>query len=326
MELEAGVGDILEDVGYLGLGSRLKRLAERLLNDAALIHAESGETIQPGQFPLIAALDRYGPLTVNQAVDALGVSQPAVTRAASELVKAGLAASTPSEVDKRQKTIALSPAGRDAVDRMKRSMWPRVEAAARAICATVDGDFLQNVAAVERGIAERPLADRVLNRDLEIVPFRDSLAQTFYDINAEWIADMFVLEPHDEHVLQHPRETILDLGGEILFVRAAGLGIVGTCALQPSEGGFTELTKMGVRASARGRKAGEFLLQAALEKAKERGFDDQLFLLTNTKCASAIHLYEKHGFVHDAEIKAMFGGRYGRCDVAMRYRGDDARA
>lgn len=318
--------DILQDVGYLGLGSRLKRLAERLLNDAALIHAESGEAIQPGQFPLLAALDRYGPLTVNQAVEVLGVSQPAVTRAASELVKAGLAQSTPSTVDKRQKTIALSADGRAAVVRMTEGMWPRVEAAARALCAGVDGDFLSAITAVERGVAERSLADRVLNRDLEIVAFRDSLAETFYDINAEWIAAMFVLEPHDEHVLKHPRETILDQGGEILFVRAAGLGVVGTCALQPGEGGFTELTKMGVRPSARGRKAGEFLLKAVLAKAEERGLADKLFLLTNTKCASAIHLYEKHGFVHDAAIMDTFGARYSRCNVAMRYRGGAARA
>lgn len=37
------------------------------------------------------------------------------------------------------------------------------------------------------------------------------------------------------------------------------------------------------------------------------------------KCAAAIHLYEKLGFVHDAEIMRLFGARYERCDVAMSY-------
>ena len=46
-----------------------------------------------------------------------------------------------------------------------------------------------------------------------------------------------------------------------------------------------------------------------------------LYLLTNADCAPAIHLYEKMGFEHDAQIMRDFGLRYERCNVAMRYRG-----
>ena len=80
-----------------------------------------------------------------------------------------------------------------------------------------------------------------------------------------------------------------------------------------------ELTKMGVLPEARGRKAGEFLLRAMIARAAELGAET-LYLLTNARCAPAIHLYEKVGFVHDAEIMRDYGGRYARCDVAMRYR------
>lgn len=149
--------------------------------------------------------------------------------------------------------------------------------------------------------------------------YRDDLAVHFRDINAEWISAMFRLEPTDEEVLNDPRGRIIDRGGAILFVEAAGLGIVGTCALQRSQGSAFELTKMGVRETARGRKAGEFLLAAAIERAKVLGADP-LYLLTNSRCAAAIHLYEKAGFQHDAEIMTRYGARYERCDVAMRYR------
>ena len=79
-----------------------------------------------------------------------------------------------------------------------------------------------------------------------------------------------------------------------------------------------ELTKMGVTATARGLKAGEALLAAMIERAKAMRAQ-QLYLLTNRKCAAAIHLYEKAGFVHDAGIMAQYGARYARCDVAMDY-------
>ncbi|WP_298288556.1 GNAT family N-acetyltransferase [Novosphingobium sp.] len=153
---------------------------------------------------------------------------------------------------------------------------------------------------------------------LTIREYSDDLAQHFHDINAEWIEAMFVLEPLDREVLQNPREKIIAPGGVILFVEAAGLGIVGTCALKPTGGLGYELTKMGVRESARGTGAGAFLLEAVIARAVEVEADP-LYLLTNRDCAAAIHLYEKLGFRHDAGIMAEYGARYARCDVAMRY-------
>lgn len=153
---------------------------------------------------------------------------------------------------------------------------------------------------------------------LVIREFEDALAQDFHDINAEWINSMFRLEATDRDVLQNPRERIIVPGGQILFVEAPDLGIVGACALQKTGPTSFELTKMGVRESARGLKAGEFLLAAVIERANDLGADP-LYLLTNAKCAAAIHLYEKLGFQHDAEIMAEYGARYERCNVAMRY-------
>ncbi|MCC6477617.1 MAG: GNAT family N-acetyltransferase [Sphingomonadaceae bacterium] len=155
---------------------------------------------------------------------------------------------------------------------------------------------------------------------LKIVKFRDDLAPLFHDINAEWINGMFEMEEVDRHVLEHPRETIIDKGGVILFVDVEGRGIVGAGALKWSEPGQLELTKMGVRSDLRGLKAGEFLLQALIERAATMA-PDRLYLLTNKQCEAAIHLYAKCGFEHDAELLAEARHHYARCDVAMTYRG-----
>lgn len=148
--------------------------------------------------------------------------------------------------------------------------------------------------------------------------FDDALAADFHRINAAWIEAMFRLEPTDLDVLLHPRERIVDAGGAILFLEAAGDGVIGTVALQKTGEGQFELTKMGVTAAAQGRGAGERLLRAALAEAGRLGAE-RLYLLTSSKCAAAIRLYERHGFVHDAGVMREFGGRYARCDVAMLY-------
>lgn len=154
---------------------------------------------------------------------------------------------------------------------------------------------------------------------LRIVEYRDELAPHFRDINADWIETMFVMEDVDRYVLDNPRETIIDPGGAILFVELEGRGIVGAGALRWSEPGQLELTKMGVKPDIRGLKAGEFLLDALIERAATM-VPDRLFLLTNSACEAAIHLYEKCGFEHDAELLAAARHHYDRCDVAMTWR------
>jgi ribosomal protein S18 acetylase RimI-like enzyme len=62
------------------------------------------------------------------------------------------------------------------------------------------------------------------------------------------------------------------------------------------------------------------LLDAVIQRAKKMPFKT-LFLLSNKKAEAAVHLYEKLGFRHDAEIMAHYGASYDRCNVAMRYTG-----
>ena len=159
-----------------------------------------------------------------------------------------------------------------------------------------------------------------MNSTLTIREYGEELAPHFRDINAEWIGAMFRLEDTDREVLDNPGTKIIEPGGVILFVEHASLGIVGACALQKTGATSYELTKMGVRESVRGQKAGEFLLAAVIDRAKALKADP-LYLLTNSICAPAIHLYEKLGFQHDAGIMERHGARYQRCDVAMRYQG-----
>ena len=154
---------------------------------------------------------------------------------------------------------------------------------------------------------------------LRLLPFRGELAATFREINEEWISSMFEIEESDRALLDAPQESILDAGGFIWFVEHDALGVIGTCAVMPRQGGAYELTKMGVLERARGLKAGEFLLRAVLDESRSRNLRP-LFLLTNSTCEAAIHLYRKHGFVDDEEIMRRYAGSYDRCDVAMLWR------
>jgi len=317
--------DILADDGLLFLGSRLKRLGERMQADVARIIEAAGLPVQPTHYPVLAAIARGGPASVGEVASAIGMSQPAVTRSVTRLVELGLVETRPAAHDRRQRALVLSETGQAMLLESKYSVWPQVEAAVAELCGPRGGAMLAEIATLEAGLRAASLDRRAMDgptAGLRIRSFDDTLAAAFHDINAAWISAMFTLEPTDREVLENPRARIIAPGGDILFVEAPGVGVIGTCALQRTGERRFELTKMGVIEAARGRKAGEFLLRAVLRRARELDAET-LYLLTNSACACAIHLYEKLGFVHDATILRDYGARYARCDVAMLYRGPD---
>ena len=312
--------DVVAQMGPSFLGSRLKRLGERMQASAAGFIAAEGLPLLPGHMPVLAAL-RTGSRTVGELAEASRTSQPGISRVLGQLEKLELVTDCDSP-DLRTRTVTLTPAGDAMVRRLVDDIWPRIGGAADQIMQAAGGDFLRQLASMEDALVQASIADRASaagRGGLRVREYDPSLAHEFHQINAEWIDAMFAMEQTDREVLENPQQHILDRGGDILFVEAPGLGIVGTCALQKTGPAAFELTKMGVRETARGLKAGEFLLQAVIERARHLGADP-LYLLTNRKCAAAIHLYEKLGFHHDAEIMARYGARYERCNVAMRYR------
>lgn len=315
--------DIIKLNPHLFLGSRLKRLGEQLQADVLTVVRDAGLPVQPAHYPFLVALDRYGALSVSALSEAVGVSQPGVTRALARLVELGLVRLDQPSHDRRQSVATLTEEGQDIVVRSRRDVWPQVEAAVRDLCDEIDEPLMRALDAFEAAVDAKPLhrrAREVGASALRIVEFSDALAPVFKEVNAQWIEAMFAMEATDLEVLDNPRTRIIAPGGDILFVEADGLGIVGACALQKTGEHQFELTKMGVHECARGRKAGEHLLKAIIARAGRLGAE-RLYLLTSSKCAAAIHLYEKAGFEHDANIMAEFGSRYERCNVAMLYRG-----
>jgi len=308
--------DAVADEGAVMLGSRLKRLAERLQAGAERIAMDCGLPTQPSQMPVLTALHRHGAMSVGTLAELVGISQPAISRILTRLTEMELVEGSLNENDQRTRTIALTAKGEEAMQLAETVLWPRLRAAVGEVC---DAGFLDQIAAIETALAAQPL-ERRPNGGLAIRRFSNELAHHFHDINAEWIAEMYTLEPTDVDVLTHPRERFIDKGGDILFVEHPTLGIVGTCGLQKTGERQFELTKMGVRPEARGLKAGEFLLRAVIARAFAMGCD-RLYLLSNSKGAAGVHLYEKVGFVHDAGIMEEFGKRYARTNVAMLYQG-----
>lgn len=155
------VEDVVRELGHLSLGTLLKRIGETLQAQTQAVLAAHGIEQPVAWFPLLAALDRLGALSVGELSQAVGVSQPVVTRSLRGLEDDGLVESEASAEDRRVRRIALSRKGRSLVQRAQREAWPAIEATVAQACAGLSGDLLTQLAALEDALTDAPLLQRV---------------------------------------------------------------------------------------------------------------------------------------------------------------------
>lgn len=148
--------------------------------------------------------------------------------------------------------------------------------------------------------------------DVKIVEFDPAYALDFAELNYQWIAESYGVEAHDREILDHPKESIVDAGGQVFFAVVDDQA-AGTVAMIPMEDDAYELTKMAVSPVFRGRGIGDKLMQACIDFARSRG-KRSIILESNTKQAAAIRLYRKFGF---KEIPLDPNSQYVRANIRM---------
>lgn len=152
--------DALRALGLMTLGSRLKRLGERLQAEVQPILGELSPPVPAGQHPLLAALSRHGAVTVGELAALLGVAQPGVTRALGQLAALGLLTVATTVEDGRRRLVSLTPQGEAFVAAARAGVWRRVEEAVADLCVGFGEELLAHLASIEDGLAARPLATR----------------------------------------------------------------------------------------------------------------------------------------------------------------------
>lgn len=152
--------DIVRELGHLTLGTRLKRLGERLQAQTQVLLAQADIALPASHCPVLAALERLGPLSVSELAQSVGISQPGISRMLESLQSEGLVTSRRPTEDRRMRSVVLTKAGRDLIARSKRLAWPKVESAVADACEGASGSLLAQLAALEDALAEAPLHAR----------------------------------------------------------------------------------------------------------------------------------------------------------------------
>lgn len=282
------------------MGSRLKRLSDRIMREGKEVYRTHNVDFEPRWFPVFYLLTKEPSASVTEIASALDVTHPAVSQIVKEMEKYGYIDAEVDSNDGRRRKLKLSEKGQAILPKME-SLWADMHKTVRNIMISHSQNLLGAVEEMERSLNEKSLNDRVqelsknrLIEEVEILEYEPQYADAFKELNLEWIEEYFYVEESDKTILSEPEKYLINTGGAIFFAKL-GDEIVGTCGLMNRQNGTYELTKMAVTEKAQGKQAGKKLGLAVIQKTQKLG-GQILMLESNRKLGPAINLYKKLGF------------------------------
>ncbi len=308
--------DLLQTLGEIGLGSRLKRISDLLMKETQLLYRNQNIDFDPYLFPAFNTIIKLKKTTNTEIRELLHISQPAVTQILNKLFKKELIKLKIDELDKRKKWITLSSKGETLYSEIQ-PLWNILDKTVKKYTVFPADSLLEHLNYFEEKIKNGDFMKTIQEQiktelEISIVAHKKEYAPAFYDLNIEWLQTYFYVEEFDKEVLSKPQQYIIEPGGHI-FYAIQGDEILGTVALMKDNEKSFELTKMAVAPNQRDKKIGQKLMQYSIDFAKENNFD-KLFLYSNTKLENAIYIYRKFGFI---EIPVEKDSPYDRSDIKM---------
>ncbi|HVQ55988.1 MAG TPA: bifunctional helix-turn-helix transcriptional regulator/GNAT family N-acetyltransferase [Pyrinomonadaceae bacterium] len=289
--------DFLSELGLNAVVTRMKRVSDAMLHDGKRMYKQLGMDIEPNWFAVFKLLRKHERMTVTEIADAIGLSHPSVISIVNKMMIAGYLKESRSKDDSRKRILSLTPKADRKMPQFEQ-VWDAGTAGFKKMMH--DTDLLGTLDLLERRIGQKGFRARTLEqleriRSVEITEFDDKYAADFARLNYEWISKYYTIEEHDHDQLDHPRQYIIERGGQIFFALTEAQ-VAGTVALIRVNYDVLELAKMAVSPEFQGYKIGEKLMEACVEYAR-RADAKCIFLESNTKQFAAINLYRKFGFV-----------------------------
>lgn len=308
---------IIDEIEELAIGIRLKRLYEIFAESVVRIYKDHELDFEPKYFGLYYIISRFDEVSVTDVANELGLTHAGIIHLAHDLEKLGFIESVKSATDSRKRMLRLSARGKKVLPDFER-VWSNIKQLNRKLFNSTTHNLMSAVNETEQLLRKESYYQQYNKNyqsghmdEITITGYKPELAKYFKSLNIEWINTYFAVEEEDLRQLNNPEESVLNDGGHIVFAHYQD-NVVGTCALIKSGEGEYQLAKMGVNPDFRGKKIGNKLMEAILEKAREINAR-KVWLGSSTKLAPALNLYKKFGFVDIPLVPSA----YARADVRM---------
>lgn len=153
--------DFVNELGYLGLAVRLKRLSEAMVHSGRQMYKSLGIDIEPNWFLIFKLLKKYDQLSVTEMATKLHFSHPSVITMIAKMEKAGYLASTVDKSDSRKKNFTLSQKAHDNLPAFEK-IWEAGIAGVEKLF-TDESNFMGELESLEVLYSQKDFKERTLN-------------------------------------------------------------------------------------------------------------------------------------------------------------------
>ena len=117
--------NIINQLGELAIGARMRRLYDILSKDVMKIYEDNGLDFETRHFPLFYLVSRRDGISIMEIAEELSLSHPAVIHLAKELEKRGYIESVKSPDDNRKRLLRLAKKGKKSLPAFQ-LVWDKI--------------------------------------------------------------------------------------------------------------------------------------------------------------------------------------------------------
>ncbi len=177
---------LYKKAGYLTLGSRLKRLGERALNEVRTVYRQSEVEFETSWFPVFYVLQQKPKCSILELSQELEVSHSAISQLISQLERKGLIDIRVSQEDQRKKEIVLTDSGNALMEKVL-PMWRAFEMSFRE---HLDPNLLDTLDSLEVALDSGQIAatalDNLHHNEEVTIKFLSAINDEISDFNAAY--------------------------------------------------------------------------------------------------------------------------------------------
>src|ERR1700735_4305957 len=164
--------NLYQSLGYLVLGSRLRRLSESFLAEINRAYQNEGIDFEASWFPVFYLLSKNDSLSIKELSEQTEVSHPAASQLITNLKNKKLVMSATCTDDGRRQLVQISDKGRQLLEQMLPS-WDATLLAMDELLVDEPGcrELLPAISSIESAFRSANLADRISSKlSVELKP------------------------------------------------------------------------------------------------------------------------------------------------------------
>jgi len=157
--------NLYQSLGYLALGSRLRRLSENFLAEINRAYQNEGIDFDASWFPVFYLLSKNESLSIKELSEQTEVSHPAASQLITNLKNRGLVTSATCADDGRRQLVQLTDNGRALLAQIM-PVWDAVLLAMDDVLVDESDcrQLLTSISALEKIFKHTNLADRISSK------------------------------------------------------------------------------------------------------------------------------------------------------------------